>query len=333
MKEKIIEFLFKLLKGYVEEVVLKKANVNGVGLGYKNDTKELCITVLVERKKTNVKQEDEIPSRILGIKTDVVEIGCIELTNNKLPLAPDTKTHRPLIGGIEITADGLEVGTLGLIVPAWKNERGRLLTGNILRAMLNVAASEGKTLEELGCKKASVGITNTHVIDNNDGVPAFGKRVRHPRRNGKTIGHVFTGFDIREGSVRNKDFAMIDLSMHENWVKQMHMDYVGDIKQETVKPKVGDYVRTKGRTSGYWDATVTNTNVTMSVRYRFGGKDTLVKFRDCVLTNKGITGGNSGSIFVTEDNKIHSLIFAGSAFRGVSHELTWLPDYLGWGVR
>jgi hypothetical protein len=322
-KEKTYTIAFKLLRSYFE-TYLQNKNVVGLGVGYKNDTKQLCIHFLVE-KKEEVDEKDRIPSRILFFKTDVREVGCIDLAAGIR--IPDTRRHHPLTGGTEITPDKLSVGTLGLIVPCWKTRAGHPLTGNKIKALRTIQSDDGLTMKEMGFHKSAVGITNTHVLGNYK--PFFGNFVFHPMRTGIIVGTVAEGFDLRDAGFRRWDFALVNLSLKPNDYLTMHIDQIGVINQKVVTPRVGERVKTKGRTSGYWEANVVTTNSTLAINYNHG----TIVMRDCVVTDKGIARGNSGSMFVTMDNNIHSLVYAGSPTVGVSHNLEWMPSWLGWDLQ
>ena len=93
--------------------LLMLANVTTVGIGWKkgknSPEKELSIVVGVTKKLPEVllKHEDIVPKEIEGFKTDVVEVGKIELQ------VLDDRVRKPgySIGHVEITA-----GTLGCVV-------------------------------------------------------------------------------------------------------------------------------------------------------------------------------------------------------------------------
>jgi hypothetical protein len=102
------------IKKNAESELLNITGVNGVGIGYKKvggqDTDEMSIRVYVNKKK-DVPDNDQIPSEINGVKTDVIE--------QEGPAVPhlDTRILNPLRGGIDIGRADLNYhGTLGAIV-------------------------------------------------------------------------------------------------------------------------------------------------------------------------------------------------------------------------
>lgn len=69
------------VKARHQAALLKKANVVGLGVGYKErrgrKTDQLSLVVLVEKKVplSQLRPEDRIPSRIEGVPVDVKEVG------------------------------------------------------------------------------------------------------------------------------------------------------------------------------------------------------------------------------------------------------------------
>ena len=74
----------KLILNFCKGFLYGKKNVVGLGVGVKvrggRVTNERCITVAVQKKEgiEQLTKKDKIPKRLLGIKTDVVDVGRIE---------------------------------------------------------------------------------------------------------------------------------------------------------------------------------------------------------------------------------------------------------------
>jgi hypothetical protein len=98
--------------------LLAKANVVGVGIGYKVDgdqqTDQLAIVALVDQKKPDValQDSDRIPPEIQGVKTDVVEVGTIRAQN----VGPRDRWRPVIPPGVSIAHYRVTAGTLGAIV-------------------------------------------------------------------------------------------------------------------------------------------------------------------------------------------------------------------------
>ena len=101
----------KIVNYFARKKLLRYKNVNAIGIGNKVtanlNTGKKCIKVFVTKKQKQPK--DIVPKRILGIKTDVEEIGEIKLQK-------DTKRYMPLQGGCSIGHRAITAGTLGCIV-------------------------------------------------------------------------------------------------------------------------------------------------------------------------------------------------------------------------
>lgn len=100
-----------------QEDLLRRRNVVGVAVGYKNfkeqSTDELAVTVLVEQKKPveALEPEDLIPSELNGARTDVIEVGRL------VALQTPRDRFRPTIpAGVSIGHYKVTAGTIGAMV-------------------------------------------------------------------------------------------------------------------------------------------------------------------------------------------------------------------------
>lgn len=78
----------KKIKEKYDDLLLRKENVVGVGIGKKTTNKgsqELCIKIYVTKKrpKEQLKEVDILPSELEGVKTEVIETGKIRFLGNK----------------------------------------------------------------------------------------------------------------------------------------------------------------------------------------------------------------------------------------------------------
>ncbi|MEO1644614.1 MAG: hypothetical protein AAFR67_05470 [Chloroflexota bacterium] len=99
-----------------QNLLLSKAGVVGVGVGYKNsdtgESDELSLVALVEQKKplAAIREEDIVPQEVEGAKTDVVEVGVIRAQTAR-------DRFRPIIpAGISVAHPMVTAGTLGCFV-------------------------------------------------------------------------------------------------------------------------------------------------------------------------------------------------------------------------
>lgn len=79
----------KEIKEKYTNLLLKRENVIGVGIGKKKRTEgkaaELCINVYVTKKKpkSQLKEIDVVPKELEGVRTNVIETGKIRFLDNK----------------------------------------------------------------------------------------------------------------------------------------------------------------------------------------------------------------------------------------------------------
>jgi len=111
------------IQAKADEILFKIPGVVGTAVGVKEvrgiEQDETVIRVYVKKKKSinEVSQDEMIPPIILGVKTDVIELGDVQLE-------VDTKEYRPICGGIQIMTENWPSelkkqdlgGTLGCLV-------------------------------------------------------------------------------------------------------------------------------------------------------------------------------------------------------------------------
>lgn len=122
--------------------LLAKANVVGVGVGYKDNkgepTDEIALVALVEQKKpaAALTADDMIPPDLDGAKTDVVEVGVLRAYNSVNPRGRFRPTIPPGVsmGHYQVTA-----GTFGALVYDVQTGEALLLSNNHVFANSNDA--------------------------------------------------------------------------------------------------------------------------------------------------------------------------------------------------
>lgn len=131
--------------------LLAKANVVGVGVGFKDDedgqpTDELAIITLVEQKKpaAALTADDMVPSELDGAKTDVVEVGVLRALNSVSPRS----RFRPVVPpGVSIAHYKVTAGTFGTLVYDSQTGEPLILSNNHVLANSNDAALEDAILQ------------------------------------------------------------------------------------------------------------------------------------------------------------------------------------------
>lgn len=121
--------------------LLAKANVVGVGIGYKVDngvqTDQLAIVALVDQKKPEIAlhESDRIPPEIQGVKTDVVEVGTVRAQT----LGPRDRWRPVIPPGVSIGHYRVSAGTFGAVVRDRLTGEYLLLSNNHVLANSNDA--------------------------------------------------------------------------------------------------------------------------------------------------------------------------------------------------
>ncbi|GAB1422122.1 hypothetical protein MASR2M15_23350 [Anaerolineales bacterium] len=124
----------------LQNELLKKNNVVGVGVGYRNfkgePTDDLALIAMVERKVPveGLHPSDLIPREINGIKTDVFEVGRIEALQAQGP----RDRYRPQIpAGVSIGHYKVTAGTFGAVVYDQTTGEPLILSNNHVLAASN----------------------------------------------------------------------------------------------------------------------------------------------------------------------------------------------------
>ncbi|AEB77602.1 hypothetical protein [Clostridium botulinum] len=260
---------------------LNKANVVGIGLGYKIkngfNTYQKCIKVFVITKLPNDKltPNEMIPVNYKGIPTDVVESGIIVSSSLK-------KKIRPVIGGYGISADGTNImGTAGCLV-----------TNGVSKFLLS-------TNHVLAC-------INTFPIGHPIIQPAYNDGGKTPK---DTIATLYKYVPLRpiEGTSQPINFsdAALGLLSKPN-ILSNKIAFIG--KPTCVKnPHLNESVQKVGRTTELTKGIITNTNATMITTFRDGKR---YLFHDVIITSLISNLGDSGALVLNNNKCALGIIYA-----------------------
>jgi hypothetical protein len=137
----LIDQILEAQRLFINEL-LAKANVVGVGIGYREEngeaTDQLSLVTLVEQKKpaAALDDADKIPEEMDGIRTDVREVGIITAQQ----VFPDTRRRRrPIQPGISSGHHLVTAGTIGAVVYDRTTGEAFLLSNNHVFANSNDA--------------------------------------------------------------------------------------------------------------------------------------------------------------------------------------------------
>lgn len=318
----------------VTRKLFEKPNVVLVGKGKKItkgvNTGRDCIVVGVVKKMAieAMNKEDIIPSRVFmgslkGIETDVVEVGVIRALSGENLNDPDrTAKYRPAPGGVSIGHYLITAGTLGMVVRKggvrYILSNNHVLAnenkGNIGDAILQPGPYDGGTSADEIAKLSEFIPVNLEggelpppsncpigkfiVRTFNLVAKIFGRKTRLPaavvpRATAAAITNKVDGGLAKP----NKDEDVLDTILEIGEPGMM------------VEGEVGMKIKKSGRTSGLNHDEIVLTDAITQVQYSSG----TAIFEDQLVTAGPMAqGGDSGSIVLTEDNKVVGLLFAGS---------------------
>jgi hypothetical protein len=306
------------IKEQNKEALLAKANVVGVGTGYKKaagkDTAELCVIALVSRKKplAALSADALIPVELDGVLTDVIEIG--------FPRAQQARTDkcRPAPGGVSIGHYQITAGTLGCIVRDLTTKQRLILSNNHVLANVN-AAQLGDAILQQGAIDG--GDVNTCTIAHLERYAPINFGTQPASCNiAKSVADILNAMAGLLGSSHQlqavkKDVQatnLVDAAAARPVDDSQVLDEILEIGVVSgVKPVTfGMTVRKSGRTTGLTTGTVSVLNATVNVDYDEGRT---ARFEDQVITTPMSQGGDSGSLIVAGDTlEAVGLLFAGS---------------------
>src|SRR4030095_1212363 len=285
----------KPVKESVTHDIMKRDGVTGVGIGYKytggKKTDDLSIRVYVEKKKDRIGKDEKIPSEIDGVKTDVIErkfvLQPMRVAVKEIEIQSDTGRYEPLKGGISIgpcpAVNGfIYVGTLGIIVTD-NSTKNTMLLSNFHVMCIDNQWQVGDTMAQPGrvdggnCPGDVVGTLQKAVLNDKVDCAVSSSTAR------KSVCEVV---DI--GAINGTEAASLNMP-----------------------------VRKRGRTTGLTYGHVDDVDLTVSVDYEDGLGTVTLHHQigvqvDSSKSSKFGDHGDSGSVVVSDSNKVVGLHFAGS---------------------
>ncbi len=313
-----------MLRQKAQKDILKKANVVGVGVGFKEvggkKTDELALKVLVREKApiSALSSKDLIPKEMDGIRTDVLAVGHIYAFQNH------KGRHRPAMPGISIGHYAITAGTFGAVVrDATTNERLILSNNHVLANSNNArigdsiiqpgSADGGRSpqdriadLERFVAIKFKGGGGGGGDDDGSDcPVARFFSSLLNVLAS-------ITGSKTRVKPVKIETEAVniVDAAV----AKPVNEDIISDETMElgvvngVAEATIGMKVRKSGRTTGLTDGEINSLDTTVEVGY---GSQVAV-YEHQILTGDMSDPGDSGSLIVDGNNRAVGLLFAGS---------------------
>jgi hypothetical protein len=331
--------------------LMKKANVVGVGIGYKETgdrvTGEQALVVLVTKKchPTRLARADKIPKALSEVKTDVIEVGELKI----LPAAvPENKEaleeidrkarHRPARPGISVGHYQVTAGTFGALVYDAETRLPMLLSNNHVLANITDGrdgrAKQGDPIYQPG--RYDGGGRDDAIAHLERFVPIVRTTAEETcpiARQAERVGnfilrHTFAGHELRFSRKTGKD-NLVDAAVAALINPDDAIPDIVDIGpvNGTATPTPGLKVMKSGRTSAITRGVVRL--IGASVRVGLGEVGSAV-FNDQIVTTAIAQPGDSGSLVVTEDgHQAVGLLSAGSSQATILSDLGHVFSLLG----
>lgn len=250
-------------------------NIVGIGIGPKfvgnsiESQEAVKIYVRIKIPKTDLSEQEIIPSEFEDLPTDVIEIGDVKafptLSRNRL------KKNRPTSCGVSVGHPLITAGTLGCLVE--KNGTTYILSNNHVLANSNSASKYVDKIIQQGT--ADGGTSSSADIAT---LSDF-----------KTIDFTGLANDIDAAIAELDDVTFVDKDIID----------IGIIKKKTKKAALYQSVRKHGRTTGHTVGVIDDISVDIWINYR--GKRAWFENQIAIIGVGGkdfSQGGDSGSLIV-----------------------------------
>lgn len=306
-----------VVKKKFQAELMKKMNVNGVGIGFKQTggkfTDELNLVVLVTRKidPARLASKDLIPANIDNVRTDVKEVGRIVIHKSR------SDRWRPAPPGVSVGHYAITAGTFGAVVFDNATNTRLILSNNHVLANSNNAVNGDNILQpgyvdsgrspqdRIADLKRFVPITFEKSDDTTcsiaNGVATIANFIA------RMLGSKSRLTAFRSDPVPNE----VDAAVATPWgdsVKDEILE-IGFVSELT-EPALDMMVKKSGRTTGLTKGRITTLNAMVQVGY---GDGKTAIFENQIITSDMSAPGDSGSLLVEdESNKAVGLLFAGS---------------------
>ncbi|MGL5244486.1 MAG: hypothetical protein ACRC7R_04815, partial [Sarcina sp.] len=282
-----------MLENFIKDIIKNhtsffyhKKGVLGIGLGYKYikgiNTNMPSLHVFVKAKipANKIAKYELIPENFLGVKTDVIECGNINIFNNNtnplnnnyiLKPNPLISRVRPLQAGFSIgPLFHRHFGTLGCIVFDNKKNEPHILGNNHVLAYFN-KMPKGTPILQPSLKDSNLTILNA-VATLTKIVTLNLKQNEHDRRNKNQL-----------------DCAIAKLIPGVKYTKDVYK--IGPVLKDT-EAKLNTPIQKSGRTTGYTVGEIRSINASFSL----GSGRFSSYFENLIITSKMCEAGDSGAI-------------------------------------
>ncbi len=301
-----------------KETILARANVIGVGTGYKvskgEKTDQLCVVALVRQKvpKEGLAPEALLPQAVDGVSIDVIEVGDLRA------LQARTDRWRPAPPGVSLGHYQITAGTFGAVVRDRATGDRLILSNNHVLANSN-DASPGDPIIQPGA--ADGGQVSTDTIAHLERFVPINFGTAPPVCNIATTVVVLANLLARLMGSRHRLEALQADPTASNLVDAAVARPLNDgdildeileigVVQGTTPAVLGMPVRKSGRTTAFTTGEIIVLDATVSVSYGVGRT---ARFENQIVTSPMSQGGDSGSLLVDGNSQqAVGLLFAGS---------------------
>ena len=311
------------IKRLAARELLRKANVVGVGIGYKEKhglrTQDLSLVVLVEKKLplSALAKRDVVPSEIRGVATDVKQVGRIVAYKSR------TERWRPAPPGVSIGHWAITAGTFGAVVRDAQTGERLILSNNHVLANSN-QASPGDAILQPGPADGGQNPADriaellrfvpiqfeTGGGGNGDTCSTASFVARTANLFARLLASPWRLVPVKLQTLEtaNRVDAAVARPVAQDAIEDAVLE-IGEV-HGTAEAELGLAVRKSGRTTGLTTGTVQVIDATVRVGYGAAGT---ALFENQIVTGNMSAPGDSGSLLVEQDGqRAVGLLFAGS---------------------
>jgi hypothetical protein len=286
-----------------ENTILNKKNVIGIGHGNKwiggKNTGQEALLIFVERKEdiSKLHPNDVIPKEINGKITDVVG-KCGEL----MPLVLSQKI-RPVTPGYSCGHVDVTAGTIGGFFMDKNNE---------IVGLTNNHVGANNNLARIGSYIIQPGRYDNPNYGNN--IIGTLKNFKSLNDRDKTLLNVYLTYKIGRKIKKTKIKSGLNFNLEDSAIFRTNTQIeksiptIGKIKGFNYFIGLYEKVQKTGRTTEYNTGTIISVSTTIQIRY----DNSVLTFRDQLVTTAMAQGGDSGSLLCDMSGNVTGLLFAGS---------------------
>jgi hypothetical protein len=317
-----------------KDSIMAKPNVVGIGIGYKvvegQITDELALLVLVRQKvaEAGLASEALVPPHVLGVKTDVVEVGLLRA------LQARTDRWRPAPGGVSVGHYQISAGTFGAVVRDRISGARLILSNNHVLANSNDALPGDPILQPGGADGGQVEediiaqLERFCPIRFNE-APSTCNLAEAAAGAGNALARLLGSKHRLHAFQVDPDASnLADAATARPEADDLILDEILEIGtvSGTAPAVLGMAVRKSGRTTGLTTGEITVLDATVTVNYGLGRS---ARFEDQIVTTPMSQGGDSGSLLVAgEAATAVGLLFAGSDSATIHNPIQAVLDCL-----